>query len=82
MIIFIDRLLTLYECVLIIYALMSWVPDLAFSGVGRFIERLVRPYLSIFERLPLRFAGIDFTVIAGLLILEVVQRLLFSLFYF
>lgn len=76
MIYLIYRLITIYEWILIIYALMSWVPDLRNSRVGRLIEQLSRPFLSIFDRLPLQFAGIDFTVFVAIIALNCIQRLL------
>ena len=49
---FLYRLITIYEWLLIIYALLSWAPDLRNSQVGRIIGQLSRPFLSIFDRLP------------------------------
>jgi YggT family protein len=70
------RLITIYEWILIIYALMSWVPDLRSSQVGRIIGQISRPFLSIFDRLPLQFAGIDFTILVAVIALNCIQRFL------
>lgn len=70
------RLITIYEWVLIAYALMSWVPGLRNSQVGKWIESLSKPFLSIFDPLPLQIAGIDFTVVVGIIALNCIQRLL------
>lgn len=55
---------------------MSWAPDIRNSQVGRIIEKLSRPFLSIFDRLPLQFGGIDFTIVLAIVALNAIQRLL------
>lgn len=62
--------ITLYSLALVIYALLSWFPNAYNSAFGRFILRITTPYLSIFERLPLKIGMIDFSVIAALLVLD------------
>ncbi|GFH41222.1 YggT family protein [Lactococcus insecticola] len=74
------KLITVYEWILIAYALMSWVPGLQSSKVGEIIGRLARPFLSIFDRLPLQFAGLDFTIVIAIIALNCIQRLLVILF--
>lgn len=74
------RLITLYEWLLIIYALMSWAPDLRNSQIGRLLDRICRPFLSIFDRLPLQFAGIDFTIVVAIIALNAIQRFLILFF--
>lgn len=70
------RLIGLYTWVLVAYALMSWIPSLYDTAVGRFIVKISRPYLSLFESIPLRFAGLDFTIVLGVIALQVIQQLL------
>ena len=48
------RLLDFYSIILIIYALMSWIPNLYETWFGRLIVKVSRPYLSLFENLPLQ----------------------------
>lgn len=74
------RLITLYEWLLIIYAFMSWAPDLRNSQIGRLLNRICRPFLSIFDRLPLQFAGIDFTIVVAIIALNAIQRFLILFF--
>lgn len=69
-----NYLIDIYSWILVAYALMSWVPALRFSVIGRFITRLAAPYLSLFERLPLRFAGLDFSVWVALASLWLIER--------
>ena len=47
------RLLDVYSIILVIYALMSWIPTLYGTWFGRIIVKVSRPYLSLFENLPL-----------------------------
>ena len=70
------RLIGLYTWVLVAYALMSWIPSLYDTAVGRFIVKISRPYLSLFEGIPLRFAVLDFTIVLGVIALQVIQQLL------
>jgi YggT family protein len=67
-------LLDAYSLVLVIYALMSWIPNLYNTWFGRVIVKISRPYLSLFESLPLRIAGLDFTILVALIVLQFIQR--------
>ena len=50
------RLLDVYSIILVIYALMSWIPTLYGTWFGRIIVKVSRPYLSLFENL--RFSSL------------------------
>jgi YggT family protein len=67
---FISKLVSIYSIILVAYALLSWFPGAENSKVGEWIYKLVHPYLSMFEKFPLRIGMIDFTVIAALLLLQ------------
>ncbi len=67
-------LLDAYSLVLVIYALMSWIPNLYNTWFGRVIVKISRPYLSLFENLPLRITGLDFTILVALIVLQFIQR--------
>lgn len=71
--------INLYSGVLVIYALLSWVPQLYNNAFGRFIVGLSEPFLNLFRRLPLQIGMIDFTVMAALLVLQFGTHLLYSL---
>lgn len=64
------KAVNLYSLLLIAYALLSWFPNAYNTTIGRFLVRICEPYLNIFRRLPLQFFGLDFSVIVGLLVLE------------
>lgn len=53
-----------------VYALLSWFPVGYQSSLGRFLTKICEPYIQLFERLPLRFGGIDFTILAAIIILN------------
>lgn len=73
---FLVTCLNLYSFLLVIYALMSWIPSLYDTAIGRFLIALCEPFLSLFRRLPLQFAGLDFSVIAALIVIELIRYLL------
>lgn len=77
---FIFRLTDIYSWILVAYALMSWIPQLQSSIVGRWIIKLVRPYLNLFDRLPLQFAGLDFTVLVALISIQVIEKFIVIVF--
>lgn len=73
------RLIGIYTWILVAYAFMSWVPSFYDTAIGRFIVKIARPYLSLFEGIPLRFAGLDFTIVLGVIALQVIQQILLRL---
>ncbi|MDM5146329.1 hypothetical protein ICE98_03466 [Lactococcus lactis] len=74
------RLLDVYSIILVIYALMSWIPTLYGTWFGRIIVKVSRPYLSLFENLPLQFWGLDFTILVALIVLQFIQRFIVIVF--
>lgn len=74
------RLLDVYSVILIIYALMSWVPTLYGTWFGRIIVKVSRPYLSLFENLPLQFWGLDFSIVVAFIVLKFIQRFIVIVF--
>lgn len=76
---FINNAFRIYSWILIIYALMSWFPGARQSGLGDFISKLSRPYLDIFDRLIPPIGGLSFSVIIGLVVLQMIQRVVIRL---
>ncbi|MDY5636445.1 YggT family protein [Streptococcus orisratti] len=70
------KVIQLYTYLLIIYALLSWFPGAYDSALGRFISSIVEPLIAPFRRLNLQFAGLDFTIWAVVIVLNVLTRLL------
>lgn len=77
---FISNIIQIYSIILVIYALLSWFPGAQESALGQMVHRLVEPFLSLFKKLPLQFAGLDFTVLVAILLLNFLERLVAQLF--
>ena len=75
----ISNLFDLYSIALIVYALLSWFPGAYQTKFGEFLTRIVESYLKLFRRLPLQFAGLDFTVWVAILALNLLNRVVFYL---
>ncbi|WP_027825458.1 YggT family protein [Lactobacillus psittaci] len=73
-----NYLLYLYSLLIVIDAIMSWVPAVRESVLGRFIGKLVEPYFDLFRRGPLVTlsynTGIDISPLIGLLIIYFIQK--------
>ena len=82
---FILLLARVLSLILVIYALMSWFPGAYQTLIGRLILRISESILKPFRRLPLQFAGLDWTVYIVLLLIhfgsDLLVRLLISLFF-
>lgn len=65
----------LYTILLVIYALLSWFGRYQ-SAFGRFLAKVCEPYLSLFDRLKLSFAGIDFTIAFAIIVLQLASQAL------
>ena len=74
------RLLDVYSIILVIYALMSWIPTLYGTWFGLIIVKVSRPYLSLFENLPLQFWGLDFSIVIAFIVLKFIQRFIVIVF--
>lgn len=73
----IDWLIWIYSIIMVIDAIMSWVPFLRDSAVGRLLNRVVDPYISIFRKGPIQnlsnATGLDISFLIGLLVLYFIQ---------
>ena len=71
-------ILWLYSLLIVIDAIMSWLPMLSNSVVGRFFFFFLNPYLNLFRKGPFaRLAystGIDVSPIIALFILYFIQN--------
>lgn len=64
----------LYTILLVIYALLSWFPGGYQSAFGRFLSKICEPYLSLFDRVNLSFAGLDFTIAVAIIVLQLASQ--------
>ncbi len=72
------QLCTIYTWVLIVYALLSWVPELA--KYQRYLEPIVMPLLRPLQRVIPPMGGFDLSFIVLILVIQIVVRpLLLSL---
>ena len=67
-------LIYVYTLVLVIYALLSWFPVARDSKFGQIIDRLAYPYLSFFDSILPSLGGISFSVIVGVLVLQLASN--------
>ena len=67
-------LIYVYTLVLVVYALLSWFPGSRDSKFGQIIDRLAYPYLSFFDSILPSLGGISFSVIVGVLVLQLASN--------
>jgi YggT family protein len=58
------KALDLYLMILFIYALMSWFYNATQTKLYSILAMMIEPLLSYIRRLPLQFAGMDFSILA------------------
>lgn len=75
-----SRLIQAYSTLIIIYILMSWFPGAYRSKIGQIIVRLCEPYLGFFRRFIPPIGMISVSGIVAILVLNLAQRGLFSLY--
>ena len=66
----------IYNYLLLAYAFMSWVPSLYQTVIGRLVVNLVSPILKPLKRLPLQFAGFDWSVMVAFFLLQGLSQLI------
>lgn len=75
------KTIEIYSYILLAYVLMSWIPGLYNTWLGRLIEWLVKPILQPFYKLHLQFMGLDWTVFVVMIALNLLARFLIWFFY-
>lgn len=79
---FLIRLIDFYLLLLCIYALMSWFYNAVNTGIYEFLRKIIEPVLYPFRKLPLRFAGIDFSLMALMVVLIFVKKIIQQFLFF
>ena len=70
-------MLRLYSLMLVVYALLSWIMHKEhYPPALHWLQSMVEPVLSQIRRVIPPIAGIDLSVIAALLIIEMIRSLL------
>lgn len=67
---------SVYAILCIIRIIMTWLPGLEYTSIGRFFSRVCDPYLNIFSRLPFRIGMIDFSPVISIGILTLLSSVL------
>ena len=72
-----DGMLLAYSYVLFVYVLLSWIMhEEHYPPILRWLQSMVEPVLSQIRRVIPPIAGIDLSVIAALLIIEMIRSFL------
>ncbi|WP_025781691.1 YggT family protein [Candidatus Synechococcus spongiarum] len=72
----VNRLVDLYQFLLILYILSGWIPQLRQSTVGHILAQLSEPYLRLFRGIVPPLGGIDFSPILAFIVLHLVRATL------
>lgn len=65
----------IYQWIILIYVLMSWLPAVRESFIGEILGKICEPYLSIFRRFIPPIGGmLDVSPIVAYLVLPLVAR--------
>ncbi|WP_332237555.1 YggT family protein [Sporolactobacillus sp. KGMB 08714] len=69
------QLISIYSWILVIYILMSWLPSVQSSRIGRLFARVCEPFLSPFRRIIPPIGGVlDLSPIVAFLVLQLATR--------
>lgn len=73
----------IYFYMILIYILMSWVPNVRSSFIGELLGKLVEPYLAPFRRfIPPIMGMIDISPIVALFVLQLAMKGLIAVLYY
>lgn len=76
-------LFQIYFYMILIYVLMSWLPNVRESFVGELLGKLVEPYLSPFRRfIPPIMGMIDISPIIALFVLQLAEQGVYAILEF
>lgn len=82
----IDQLIEVYSWLIIISALMSWVPIMSrnqnslLSDIAEVLRKITEPYLQLFRKFMPSFGGVDFSPVIALLVLQIVKDLILKVY--
>lgn len=81
-----DQLIEVYSWLIIISALMSWVPIMSrsqnslLSDISEVLRKITEPYLQLFRKFMPSFGGVDFSPVIALLVLQIVKDLILKVY--
>lgn len=74
---YISLAFTVYSYMLVGYVLMSWVPAVQDSAIGRFLKTVCEPYLGIFRKFIPPIGMLDISPIVAIFLLNFIKNGLF-----
>jgi len=77
----IQQAISIYSLLLIAYILMSWVPSMRETGFGKFLGKIVEPYLSFFRKFIPPLGMIDISPIVAIFALRFIGSGVRNVFY-
>lgn len=78
-IIILAQVIEWFSLVVLIRIILSWIPSLMHSALGRILAQIVDPALQPFRKVLPTPYGIDFSPLALIFTLEILRTLLISL---
>lgn len=63
-----------YTWLIIIYTLLSWIPNAYNTKFAAFLNKIVGPYLGLFDRIIPSIMGISFSPIIAIIALQFVEK--------
>ncbi|WP_106768294.1 YggT family protein [Paenibacillus faecalis] len=72
-------LFEIYFYMILVYVLMSWLPNVRESFIGELLGKFVEPYLAPFRRFIPPIGMIDISPIVALFVLQLAQRGVFAI---
>ncbi|HHT9104680.1 MAG TPA: YggT family protein [Candidatus Wujingus californicus] len=78
--IFLGKLIGLYEIVLLIRIVLSWIPHNPYNQAIRFLYKITDPVLNPVRKLIPPFKGIDFSPIIVFFALGILKQLISGMF--
>ncbi|MGX4644936.1 MULTISPECIES: YggT family protein [Holzapfeliella] len=73
--------LYIYSILIVVDALLSWVPALKNGAAGRLLGKVVDPYIGAIERFVPAIGGISFAPVIGLFLLYLAQNYILPNFF-
>lgn len=64
----------IYSFMLIAYILMSWIPAMQGSTIGKLLEKVCEPYLAFFRKFIPPIGMIDISPIVAIFVLNYIQK--------
>lgn len=79
---FVAALFRFFEILLVIWCILSWIPRRSggvIDDIAAAIDRIVHPYVGLFQRFVPPIAGIDFSPIIAVFVLDIIERVVLRL---